>query len=147
MLVVLALLLAGLVAGCGGGSEPSPPLEDARPFADGFAHRLVAVGRWDAIEGDVSASLRQPMRDFQATIRRDGVRKVRGAGALRHDCPQNQVVPEAGRDCFVYRLEGRQAVLVAGVRRLRARFRLWVAPQDDTWQVINYDYEVLPAMR
>jgi hypothetical protein len=107
----------------------------------------VAVGRWDAIEGDVSASLRQQRRDFQATIRRDGVRKVRGAGALRHDCPQNQIVPEAGRDCFVYRLEGRQAVLVAGVRRLRARFRLWLEPQDGSWEVINYDYEVLPAMR
>ena len=107
----------------------------------------MTVGRWDAIEGDISASLRQQMRGFQATIRRDGVRKVRGAGALRHDCPQNQVVPEAGRDCFVYRLEGRQVVPVAGVRRLRARFRLWLAPQDDTWQVINYDYEVLPAMR
>jgi hypothetical protein len=37
--------------------------------------RLV-VGRWDAIEGDVSALLRQQMRDFQATIRRDGIRKV-----------------------------------------------------------------------
>jgi hypothetical protein len=137
-----------LVAGCGGsaGSEPSATLQDARPFADDFVRRLL-VGRWDAIEGDVSALLRQQMRDFQATIRRDGVRKVRGRGALRHDCPENEVVPEAGRDCFVYRLEGRQAVLVAGVRRVRARFRLWVAPQDDVWQVINYDYEVLPAMR
>lgn len=87
------------------------------------------------------------MRDFQATIRSNGVRTVRGRGALRHDCPPNQVVVEAGKDCFVYRLEGRQAVLNAGMRRLRARFRLWVAPQDGTWEVINYDYEVLPAMR
>jgi hypothetical protein len=109
--------------------------------------RRLVVGRLDAIEGDVSALLRQQMRDFQATIRRDGVRKVRGAGALRHDCPQNQVVPEAGRDCFVYRLEGRQAIVVAGVQRLRARFRLWLDPQDGSWEVINYDYEVLPAMR
>jgi hypothetical protein len=139
-------LLAAFVAGCGGDSEPSPPLEQARPFADDFVRRLEA-GRWGAIEGDVSASLRQPMRDFQATIRRDGVRSVRGGGALRHDCPENEVVPEAGRDCFVYRLEGRQVVLVAGVRRLRARFRLWLEPQDGSWEVINYDYEVLPAMR
>ncbi len=122
-------------------------MEDAQPFADGFVHRLVAVGRWGAIEGDVSAQLRQQMRDFQATIRRDGVRKVRGTGRLRHDCPENQIVVEAGRDCFVYRLESREAVLAPGVRRLRARFRLWVIPQDGSWEVINYDYEVLPAMR
>ena len=108
--------------------------------------RLVVDGRWGAVEGDVSAQLRAQMRDFQATIRRDGVRKVRGSGALRHDCPPNEVVPEAGRDCFLYRLEGRQAVLVAG-RRLRARFRLWVTPTDNTWEVINYDYEVQPSMR
>ena len=104
-------------------------------------------GRLAAIEGDVSAQLRQQMRDFQATIRRDGVRRVRGPGALRHDCPPNQVVPEAGKDCYVYRLENRQAVLAPGVRRLRARFRLWVEPQDGSWEVINYDYEVLPSMR
>jgi hypothetical protein len=87
------------------------------------------------------------MRGFQATIRRDGVRNVRGTGALRHDCPENEVVEAAGRDCFVYRLEGRQVVPVAGIRRLRARFRLWVTPQDGSWEIINYDYEVLPAKR
>jgi hypothetical protein len=70
-----------------------------------------------AIEGDVSGQLRQQMRDFQATIRRNGVRTVRGPGALRHDCPPNQVVVEARKDCFVYRLEGRRAVLLAGMRR------------------------------
>jgi hypothetical protein len=91
----------------------------------------------------VSRQLSQQMRDFQATIRRDGVRIVRGPGALRHDCPPNQVVVEAGKD----RLEGNRAVLNAGVRRLQARFRLWVKPQDGTWEVINYDYEVLPSMR
>jgi hypothetical protein len=141
------LVLAVLVAGCGGGSEEKPSIEDAQSFADGFTRRLVVVGRWGAIEGDVSAQLRQQMRDFQATIRRDGVRKVRGPGVLRQDCPLNQVVPEAGRDCFVYRLEGRRAVVVAGVRRLRARFRMWVVPQDGTWEVVNYDYEALPSMR
>jgi hypothetical protein len=109
--------------------------------------RLVVDGRWAAIERDISAQLRQTMRDFQATIRLNGVRKVREPGAPRHDCPPNQVVPEAGRDCFVYRLEGRQTVLTPGVPRLRARLRLWVEPQDATWQVINYDYEVLPSMR
>lgn len=109
--------------------------------------RLVVLGRWDAVEGDVSAQLRQPMRDFQAAIRRDGVRTVRGPGTLHHDCPPNEVVPEAGKNCFVYRLENDRAVLAPGVKRLRARFRLWVEPQDKTWQVINYDYEVLPSMR
>ena len=108
--------------------------------------RLVVVGRWDAIEGDVSAQLRQQMRDFQATIRRDGVRRVRGPGRLRHDCPQNEIVVEAGRDCFVYLLEGRGDVLSAG-DPLQARFRLWVTPQDGSWEVINYDYEVGPSMR
>ena len=108
--------------------------------------RLVE-GSWSTIEGDVSAQLRQQMRDFQATIQRDGVRTVRGPGQLRHNCPANQVVVEAGRDCYVYRLEGRQLVLTAGVRRLRSRFRLWVASQDGSWEVINYDYEVQPTMR
>lgn len=107
----------------------------------------MVVGRWDAIEGDVSGQLRVTMRDFQAALRRDGVRRVRGRGALRNDCPPNQVVAEAGKDCFVYRLENRQAVLAPGVKRLRARFRLWVEPQEGTWEVINYDYEVLPSMR
>jgi hypothetical protein len=142
----LALAFGALGAGCGGGSKPSPSLDEARPFADGFVDRLVVDGRWAAIEGDVSAELRQQMRDFQATIRRNGVRTVRGPGALRHDCPANQVVVEAGKDCFAYRLEGR-AILTAGVPRLRARFRLWVRPQDRTWEVVNYDYEVLPSMR
>lgn len=137
-------MVAGLVAGCGGDSEPSAPIEEAKPFADDFVQRLVVVGRWDAIEGDVSAQLRQQMRDFQATIRRDGVRRVRGSGRLRHDCPQNEIVVEAGRDCFVYRLEGGEAALSAGVRRIRARFRLWVKPQDGSWEVVNYDYEVGP---
>jgi len=110
-------------------------------------HRLDVDGRWAASEGDVSAALRQTMRDFQATIRLNGVREVRGPGALRNDCPPNHLVPEAGKDCFVYRLEGSQTLLAPGVPRLRARFRLWVEPQDDSWQVINYDYEVLPSMR
>lgn len=140
-------MFAAFVAGCGSDSEQSPALPEARPFADDFVRRLVVVGRWNAIEGDVSAMLRQQMRDFQATIRRDGIRKVRGSGALRHDCPENEVVEAAGRDCFVYRLEGRQVVLVAGVRRLRARFRLWLEPVDGSWEVINYDYAVLPTMR
>jgi hypothetical protein len=55
-------------------------------------------------------------------------------------------VPEAGRDCFAYRLEGLEA-LAPGARRLQARFRIWVTPQDESWEVINYDYEVVPARR
>ena len=139
--------MAALIAGCGGSSEPSAKPEEAQPFADEFVRRLVVDGRWAAIEGDVSAQLRQTMRAFQATIRRNGVREVRGPGALRHDCPPNQVVVEAGKDCFVYRLEGRETVLAPGTPRLRARFRLWVEPQDGSWEVINYGYEVLPSMR
>jgi hypothetical protein len=138
--------LAALVAGCGGSSERSPELEEAQPFADDFVNRLVVDGRWAEIEGDVSAQLRQQLREFQATIRSNGVRRVRGPGLLRHDCPPNQVVVEAGKDCFVYRLEGRN-MFTAGFPRLRARLRLWVRPQDGTWEVINYDYEVLPSMR
>jgi hypothetical protein len=30
------------------------------------------------------------------------------------------------------------------LRKINARFRLWVEPADDSWHVINYDYEVLP---
>ena len=82
------------------------------------------------------------MRDFQATIRRDGVRKVRGSGALRHDCPQNEVVEAAGRDCFVYRLEGRQVVLVAGIQPTPRPLPALGRPQDGSWEVINYDYEL-----
>jgi hypothetical protein len=140
-------LVAALVAGCGGGgrSDESPaPLSEAQPFADGFVNRLVVDGRWRAIEGDVSAQLRQQMRSFQATIRSNGVRTVSGPGALHHDCPPNQIVVEAGKDCFVYRLDGSQSVPGANMQPLRARFRLWVAPIEDTWEVINYDYEVQP---
>jgi hypothetical protein len=33
-----------LVSGCGGGSNATPGVEDAKPFADSFVHRLVEVG-------------------------------------------------------------------------------------------------------
>jgi hypothetical protein len=61
---------------------------------------------------------------------------------LRHDCPTAPVV-NAGTDCFVYVVSGRQAVPVAGVRRIEARLRLWPAHDGGHWQVVNYDYDVL----
>ena len=51
---------------------------------------------------------------------------------------------DAGKDCFVYVISGSQVVPIGGVQKLNARLRLWVEPSDGTWQVINYDYEVLP---
>ncbi|HEY3050130.1 MAG TPA: hypothetical protein VGJ40_00255 [Gaiellaceae bacterium] len=40
-------------------------------------------------------------------------------------------------------MSGRQVVPVGGVRRIRARLRLWPVYEDGYWQVINYDYDVL----
>jgi hypothetical protein len=107
-------------------------------------HRLVVVGRWDAVEADVAPLLTREMRSFQDQIRRDGIRKVRGSGALRHDCPVSPSV-DAGKDCFAYRLEGRQVVPIQGVTVLKARYRLWVGYADGRWQVINFDYDLKPS--
>jgi hypothetical protein len=106
--------------------------------------RLVVVGRWGAVAPDVAPLLTREMRDFQNTIRHNGIRKVRVPGALRHDCPVSPSV-DAGKDCFVYRLEGRQVVPAGGVVTLNARYRLWVANVDGGWQVINFDYDLLPS--
>jgi hypothetical protein len=105
-------------------------------------HRLVEVGTWDAVEAGVSPQLTTQLRSFQAHIRQDGIKRVSKAGVLHHDCPPAPAVA-AGKDCFVYVVSGRQVVPIGGVRKLRARFRLWVEPTDGTWQVINYDYDVL----
>jgi hypothetical protein len=105
--------------------------------------KLVVDGRWESVVDDVSPMLRRELRRFQLTIRRDGVRQVVGSGALRRDCPPNRVVG-AGKECFVYRLRGKQVIPVAGVKRIDARFRLWATYEDSAWQVINYDYQVLP---
>jgi hypothetical protein len=106
-------------------------------------HRLVAAGTWDAVEGDVSPELTPQLRSFQAHIQRDGIKRVSKAGVLRRDCPSAPAV-DAGKDCFVYVISGSQVVPIGGVQKLNARLRLWVEPSDGTWQVINYDYEVLP---
>jgi hypothetical protein len=103
--------------------------------------RLVVVGRWDAVAADVAPLLTRDLRSFQDSIRRDGIRKVRGTGALRHDCPVKPSV-DAGKDCFAYRLEGRQLVPAGGVVMLKARFRIWVAYVDGVWQVITFDYDL-----
>ena len=100
------------------------------------------MGTWQAIEADVSPAVTRQMRNFQAQIRRDGIRRVGAPGVLRHDCPPAPAVG-AGKDCFVYRLSGSQVVPVGGVSPIKARFRLWVARSGGDWQVINYDYDVL----
>jgi hypothetical protein len=106
-------------------------------------HRLVEVGTWDAVEADVSPQLTRELRGFQAHIRRDGIKRASIAGVLHHDCPPASAVA-AGKDCFVHVVSGRQVVPIGGVRKLRARFRLWVESTDrDSWQVINYDFDVL----
>jgi hypothetical protein len=107
-------------------------------------HRLVVVGRWEAVEADVAPLLTHDIRGFQDQIRRDGIRKVREPGALRHDCPVSPSV-DAGKDCFVYGLEGRRVVPIQGVTVLKARYRLWVGYADGQWQVINFDYDLIPA--
>ena len=103
--------------------------------------RLVVVGRWEAVADDVAPLLTRDLRSFQDSIRRDGIRKVRGTGILRHNCPVSPSV-DAGKDCFAYRLEGRQLVPAGGVVKLKARFRIWVAYEDGAWQVITFDYDL-----
>ena len=105
--------------------------------------RLIVVGTWGAVAADVSPLLTREVRGFQDTAHRDGISKVVGTGVLRHDCPPSPSV-DAGKDCFAFRLEGRQLVPL-GVVMLKARFRLWVAYVDGVWQVINYDYDLIPS--
>jgi hypothetical protein len=112
-------------------------------FADSFVRELVA-GRWDPIAEDVAPLLTRQTRSFQESIREDGIRKVRGPGSLRHDCPENPAA-DAGADCFVYRLSGRQLVPIRGEVELEARHRLWVKYEDGRWQVVNYDYDLIPT--
>jgi hypothetical protein len=107
-------------------------------------HRLVVVGRWGAVADDIAPLSIRPMRHFQESIRRDGIRKVRGPGKLRHDCPANPGLG-LGTDCFVYRLSGRQEVPTQGVTLLDARYRLWVDYEDGRWQAVTYDYDLKPA--
>lgn len=105
-------------------------------------HGLVEVGTWGAVEADVSPQAIPEVRSFQAHIRRDGIDRVTKAGVLRHDCPTAPSVG-AGKDCFSYILSGRQVVPIGGVRKLKARLRLWVEPSDGSWQVVNFDYQLL----
>jgi len=142
-LAPFVLVVGLLVAGCGGSSKPEPKSVDAKPFADSFAHRLVEVGRWDSVEGDVSPQLTRQLRNFQEQIARDGIKRVSKAGMLRHDCPPAPAA-DAGKDCYAFLVSGSKVVPIGGVQKLNARLRLWVEPSDGTWQVNNYDYEVLP---
>jgi hypothetical protein len=68
-LAPFVLVVGLLVAGCGGSSKPEPKSVDAKPFADSFAHRLVEVGRWDSVEGDVSPQLTRQLRNFSGADR------------------------------------------------------------------------------
>src|SRR5207244_3608520 len=140
------ILATFAAAGCGGSKSEtkSPPIAGARGFADDFTHRLIVVGRWNAVASDVAPLLTREVRTFQDSSRRDGIRKVLGPGVLRHDRPVSPSV-DAGKDCFVYRLGGRQVVPAEGVIVLKARFRLWVGYVDGGWQVINYDYDLIPS--
>jgi hypothetical protein len=132
-------------AGCGGSKESkAPPIQRAQGFADDFVHRLVVVGRWDAVASDVAPLQTRPLRHFQDSIRRDGIREVQGPGTLRHDCPVSPNVG-AGKDCFVYRLRGRQVVPNEGIVVLNPRYRLWVKYVDGLWQVVSFDYDLRPA--
>ena len=106
-------------------------------------YRLVVAGRWDGVAYDIAPLLTRELRTFQTSIRHDGIRKVRGPGVLRHDCPVSPTVG-AGQDCFLYRLEGRQVVPIQGVRVLKANFRLWVDYVDGSWQAVNYEYDLIP---
>jgi len=117
-------------------------MQDAKPFTDSFVHRLVEVGTFDSIEADVSAPVTPEIRSFQMQLKRDGARRVAKKGVLSHDCPPAPAVG-AGKDCFVYVLAGSQVAPI-GVKKLVARFRVWPAYQDGSWQVINYDYALLP---
>ena len=106
-------------------------------------HRLVEVGTFDSIEADVSPQINREIRSFQEHLRRDGVHRVTKKGVLSHDCPPAPAVG-AGKDCFVYVLSGSQVVPVQGVNKLVAQLRVWPAYEDGSWQVINYDYALLP---
>ncbi len=105
--------------------------------------KLVEGGRWDAIADDVAPLVTRQMRSFQESIRRDGVRRVDGKGVLRHDCPASAAVG-AGSDCFAYRLSGRQDVPLQGQVELEARYRIWLGYEDGRWQVVSYDYDLIP---
>ncbi len=145
MLIALAVLASSAAAGCGGSKSENgaPPIENAHAFAGDFVRRLVVVGRWDAVASDVAPLLTRQLRNFQETIRRDGIRMIDGVGVLRHDCPVNAAVG-AGSDCFLFRLSGRQVVPTQGVIPLKARYRLWVDHVDERWQVVSYDYDLIP---
>ena len=144
----VAILALFAAAGCGGSKSASttqtPSIQDEQGFADGFVHRLVVVGRWGAVAGDVPPLQTRNVRSFQDTLRTDGVRKVIGHGALRHDCPATPAVG-AGKDCFVYHLRGRQVVPTQGAVVLNSQFRLWLSYVDGHWQFANYDYDLRPA--
>ena len=105
-------------------------------------HRLIEVGTWQAVEGDVGPQAVPEVRSFQETMKRDGIHRVAKKGVLQHDCPPAPSVG-AGKDCFSYVLAGSQVIPAGGVQKLRARLRLWVEPSGGSWEVNNFDYQLL----
>jgi hypothetical protein len=144
---VIAVTIAAALAGCGGsGAKKSaaPAMAAGRPFADSFVHRLIVVGRWQAVVGDTGPLVRRALRSFQATVKSNGVRKVLGHGVLKNDCPQNPNVG-ATNQCFAYRVAGGYVLPISGKQvTIRARFRLWLEYVDGHWRVLSYDYDARP---
>ena len=134
-----------VAGGCGGShakTKPPPPMSAGQPFADDFVRRLIVVGRWSAIEADVPSAMRQHLREFQATVRKDGVNQVVGPGRLRTNCPKS-IAAGVGSECFYFTIVGHKVVPVGGRTTLKAQLRLWVAYEDGAWRLKNYDYIVL----
>jgi hypothetical protein len=136
------LALAAGAGGCGGGDEkaPDPKIEEAVPFTNSFVRRMVVGGRWEEIDSDVAAEISPEMKKLQRTLVRDGVRRIKGPGKVRRDCPENVVIG-AGNECLLYELEGRESKPVAGTTRIEGMLRLWVDGSEGSWEVTNFTYD------
>ena len=143
----IALTIAAGLAGCGGGgAKPSttPSIDRGRPFADSFVHRLIVVGRWQAVVDDTSPLVRRELRRFQSTLMRNGVRRVVGHGDVRRDCPANPVSGTTN-ECIAYHLAGGYAIPITGQHvAINARLRLWLEWSNGRWDVLSYDYDAIP---
>jgi hypothetical protein len=137
------LALAAGAGGCGGGDEqaaPEPKIEGAVPFMNSFVRRMVVGGRWEEIDPDVAPEISPEMKKLQRTLVRDGVRRVKGPGKVRRDCPENVFIG-AGNECLLYELEGRESKPVAGTMRIVGMLRLWVDRFEGSWEVTNFTYD------
>ena len=141
-MALAVLVLAVGMGGCGGDDEaaPDPKIEDAVPFVNSFVRRLVVGGHWEEIDSDVSSELSNEMKSLQETLVANGVRRIKVAGRLRNDCPEN-AVSGTGKECLVYKLEGTKSEPVAGESRIDATLRLWIDRSEGTWEVTGYTYD------